>query len=117
MADIVNRYICETYDTESQFLTKDPVTRAKAREWMAAAEGTFMVHALAVGRTVPALFTECCFRNGILEATTVQSDRSQILYARWRIPKAAKSYLPEMEEGLKPNVQRDMAWLESELAA
>lgn len=52
---------------------------------MSAAEGTFMIHALA------------------------------ILYARWRLPEAAKSSLPEMEKGLSVNVQGDLDWLEHEL--
>jgi glutathione S-transferase len=52
---------------------------------MSAAEGTFMIHALA------------------------------ILYARWSIPQAAKSNLPEMEKSLSANVQKDLDWLEDEL--
>jgi glutathione S-transferase len=52
---------------------------------MSAAEGTFMIHALA------------------------------ILYARWHLPEAAKSSLPEMERGLSKNVQKDLDWLEEEL--
>ncbi len=38
----------------------------------------------------------------------------QLLYARWRIPKAASEHLPEMEKGLSPNIQNDLNWLESE---
>jgi glutathione S-transferase len=81
------RYLLETYGTDSFLLppTSQPAARAKVREWMSAAEGTFMIHALA------------------------------ILYARWRLPEAAKSSLPEMEKGLSVNVQRDLDWLEDEL--
>ncbi|KAJ9614076.1 hypothetical protein H2200_002212 [Cladophialophora chaetospira] len=80
-------YICETYDTSNHLIPKDPKTRAKVREWIAAAEGTFMLHALA------------------------------ILYARWRIPSAAKEHLPEMESSLSVNVHNDLNWLESELSS
>jgi glutathione S-transferase len=55
---------------------------------MSAAEGTFMIHGLAVH------------------------------YARWRMPEPAKSdgkTLAELEKGLAKNVQGDLDWLESEL--
>ncbi|KAK7888049.1 hypothetical protein LTR67_009444 [Exophiala xenobiotica] len=81
----IAEYLCETYDTSSRLLPRDPAARAKVREWMAAAEGTFMLHGLA------------------------------ILYARWRIPKAASEYLPEMEKGLSPNIHNDLNWLEGEV--
>jgi glutathione S-transferase len=55
---------------------------------MAASEGTFMIHGLAV------------------------------LYARWQMPEAGKKdILPEMERKLSANVQADLDWLESELQA
>lgn len=57
----------------------------KALEWLHAAEGAFMLHSMA------------------------------ILYSRWRIPEAAKSYLPEMEKGLSTNVHNDLNWIENEL--
>ncbi|KAJ9494905.1 hypothetical protein H2202_009610 [Exophiala xenobiotica] len=79
------KYLCETYDTSSRLLPREPAARAKAREWMAAAEGTFMLHGLA------------------------------ILYARWRLPKAASEHLPEMEKGLSPNIHNDLNWLEGEV--
>lgn len=41
---------------------------------------------------------------------------SQILYARWRLPKPAAEYLPEMEKGLSANVHNDLNWLEDELS-
>lgn len=40
-----------------------------------------------------------------------------ILYARWRLPEAAKASLHEMEKGLSVNVQKDLDWLENELKA
>ena len=45
----IAEYLCETYDTSGKLLPKEPRARAKVREWMAAAEGTFMIHGLAVG--------------------------------------------------------------------
>lgn len=38
-----------------------------------------------------------------------------ILYARWRIPEAAKEYLPEMEKGMSANIINDFKWIESAL--
>ena len=39
----------------------------------------------------------------------------QILYARWGLPEAHKSGLAGLEEGMSPNVRKDMDWLEAEL--
>jgi len=41
---------------------------------------------------------------------------SKIHYARWHIPAAAKSHLPELEQGLSANVHNDLNWMESELS-
>lgn len=38
-----------------------------------------------------------------------------ILYARWKIPDAAKEFLPEMEQGMSANVQNDFRWIEGAL--
>lgn len=38
-----------------------------------------------------------------------------ILYARWKIPEAAKPHLVEMEAGMSGNVQNDFNWIESAL--
>lgn len=38
-----------------------------------------------------------------------------ILYARWKIPEAAKNHLPEMESALSGNVHNDLNWLENTL--
>ena len=38
-----------------------------------------------------------------------------ILYARWQLPEAAKSSLPEMEKKLSVNVRKDLDWLEAGL--
>ncbi|KIW88012.1 uncharacterized protein Z519_11122 [Cladophialophora bantiana CBS 173.52] len=86
----LGEYILETYDPSSKSgllpPTGDPKSRAKVRELIAAAEGTFMIHALA------------------------------ILYARWRLPKPAAEYLPEMEKPLSVNIHNDLNWLDSELS-
>lgn len=40
------RYLCEHYDTSHRLLPADEAQRVKVREWIHAAEGTFMVHCL-----------------------------------------------------------------------
>jgi glutathione S-transferase len=78
-------YLCETYDKESKFLPADPAIRANVRQWLHAAEGTFMTHGLA------------------------------ILYARWQMPEEGKGMLKGMEERLSKNVRNDLGWLEGTL--
>ena len=80
-----SRYLCETYDPTHRTLPADPARRAHAREWIAAAEGTFMLHGIA------------------------------IFYARRRMPEAARPHLPAFEAGLVSNVRRDLDWLEAAL--
>ena len=79
-------YLLETYD-QSKLLPADPVIRSKVRQWIHAAEGTFMVHSLA------------------------------ILYARWMMSEPAKSdgTLDRLEDGMSVNVQKDLDWLDNEL--
>jgi glutathione S-transferase len=80
-------YLCEKYDTSSSFLpsTGDAQARAQVREWLHAAEGTFMTHGLA------------------------------ILYARWQMPEEGKGMLEGMEDRLSENVRNDLSWLEGML--
>jgi len=78
-------YLCETYDKEHKYLPSDPGTRADIRQWLHAAEGTFMTHALA------------------------------ILYARWHMPEEGRGMLAGMEERLGKNVRNDLGWLEGAL--
>lgn len=82
-----SRYICENYDPTHRLIPQDRAARAKVREWIAAAEGTFMIHGLAV------------------------------LYARWQMPEAGRTpeILGEIEKKLSTNVHKDFDWLESEL--
>jgi len=80
-----SRYLVETFDKDGKLLPKDVGARCKAYEWLHAAEGTFMLHALA------------------------------ILYARWKIPEAAKEYLAEMEQNMSANVLNDFRWIEGAL--
>lgn len=42
----VYRYLCEKYDTSHRLLPEDMAQRTKVRQWIHAAEGTFMVHCL-----------------------------------------------------------------------
>ncbi|KKY17456.1 putative glutathione s-transferase iii [Phaeomoniella chlamydospora] len=64
-----------------------PSPRAKVREYMAAAEGTFLMHALA------------------------------ILYARLHMPESGEQNgtLTKLEEALSKNVHNDLNWMETEL--
>jgi glutathione S-transferase len=80
-------YICETYDSSNRFLPPktDPSARAQVREWLHAAEGTFMVHAVA------------------------------ILYSRREMPDEGRNLVPALEERLSKNVKNDFNWLEGVL--
>lgn len=78
-------YLCETYDKDHNYLPNNAAIRADVRQWLHAAEGTFMTHALA------------------------------ILYARWHMPGEGRGMLAEMEERLGKNVRNDLGWLEGAL--
>jgi glutathione S-transferase len=81
------RYLCEQYDTQKRLIPKETDQRIKVLQWIHAAEGTFLLHGLA------------------------------ITYARLNIPKATQEeILSQTEEGLSVNVQRDLDWLETELS-
>ena len=41
-----HRYLCEQYDRSHRLLSTEPAQRIKVREYIHAAEGTFMVHCL-----------------------------------------------------------------------
>jgi glutathione S-transferase len=85
-ADGLHRYLCKNYDPSHRLIPTERVARAKVREWIAASEGTFMIHGLAV------------------------------LYARLQMPEAGKKdILPELEKKLGANVQGNFDWLELEL--
>lgn len=79
----------EKYDKGNKLLPGSQPARSQAQIWLHAAEGTFMLHALA------------------------------ITYARWNFPKdlaeANPHALQQMEDGLSVNVQKDFDWLEAEL--
>ncbi|KAK5321136.1 hypothetical protein LTR93_006378 [Exophiala xenobiotica] len=116
----IAEYLCETYDTSSRLLPQEPAARAKAREWMAAAEGTFMLHGLAASPRedchYPVRLSLChCRKDSRERRLTSRLAPFQILYARWRLPKAASEHLPEMEKGLSPNIHNDLDWLEGEV--
>ena len=80
----------EKYDKTGQLSggldVSDP-TRNRVRMFIHAAEGTFLIHALAV------------------------------TYARWFSPESVKSSgeIKELEKGLSVNIGKDLDWLESEL--
>lgn len=82
------RYLLEKYDPIARlFGGSDVAVRNRIRTFIHAAEGTFMVHALA---------------------TT---------YARWFSPESVmeSGELKEMEKGLAVNVGKDLDWLDSKL--
>lgn len=85
-----HRYICEHYDKQNRMIPTDAYLRSRTQTFIHAAEGTFMLHGLA------------------------------ILYFRWQLPQAAKDAAPaaiaEAEEKMSVNVHKDMDWLEGELA-
>lgn len=83
----IAEFLCERYDHEWILLCKTSQGRAQVGEWLHAAEGTFMTHALA------------------------------ILYARWQMPDEGKGLLGEIEERLSKNVKNDLSWLEGTLKA
>lgn len=79
LTSLVKILVCENYDPSHCLIPTERVARIKVREWIAASEGTFMIHGLAVP------------------------------YARWQMPEAGKNdILPEMEKKLSINVQADL---------
>lgn len=72
--------------TTNRLIPKDVKQRVKVLQWIHAAEGTFMLHAIA------------------------------ITYARWNIPEDSPDILAQAEEGFSVNVQNDLDWLETELS-
>jgi glutathione S-transferase len=84
--DVLDSYLCETYDKSHRLLPEDPAQRIKVRQWVHAAEATFALHAIA------------------------------ILYARWNIKDAPEGTIEAAEKGMSVNVQNDMSWLETELS-
>lgn len=72
--------------TTNRLIPKDVKQRVKVLQWIHAAEGTFMLHAIA------------------------------ITYARWNIPEDSPDILAQAEEGFSVNVQNDLDWLDTELS-
>lgn len=70
---LLPRYLCEAYDPSHRLIGSSINTRAQVREWMAASEGTFLMHGIA------------------------------IMYARARLPKSYCDAWPEMNRALSPN--------------
>jgi glutathione S-transferase len=80
--------LIEKYDKSQKLIGgQDEAKRNRVRTFIHAAEGTFMVHCLA------------------------------ITYARWFAPESMKSSgdLKKLEEGVAINVGKDLGWLNSEL--
>lgn len=83
-------YLIETYDTQHRLMPADAAGRAKVREWLHAAEGTFMLHSVAV------------------------------VYTRWQLPEDLPdrdAVVKGVEGKLSVNVHNDFDWLEGELKA
>ncbi|CZR59089.1 related to GTT1-glutathione S-transferase [Phialocephala subalpina] len=84
----ITEYLIEKYDKDGKLMGgKDEAVRNKVRMFIHAAEGTLMVHCLA------------------------------ITYARWFAPESVQKSgeLKELEKGLAVNVGKDLDWLNSEL--
>ena len=43
-----SRYLCEKYDKNHELMPTDTAARSQVRVWMSAADGTFLIHALAI---------------------------------------------------------------------
>lgn len=86
----IAEYVLETYDTQHRLMPADAAGRARVREWLHAAEGTFMLHTMAV------------------------------LYTRWQLPEDVPerdAVVKEVERKLSTNIHNDFDWLEGELKA
>jgi glutathione S-transferase len=77
----------ETYDKQNKLLPTYLPSRTRVREWLHAAEGTFLTHALAIARA-----------------------------KRFSPAYALTSVLPQMVKGMSVNVQKDLDWLENGLS-
>jgi glutathione S-transferase len=84
------RYLCDQYDSADRVIPKDPAQRARTEIFMHAAEGTLMLHA----------YTFFSFRSNIPKA----------------LQEAYPEAVSEAETKLSANVQKDLDWLEVELA-
>lgn len=83
----IAEYICETYDPVGRMLPKSQPERWRTQLWIQSAEGTFLLHALA------------------------------ITYARWNLPEGLSDEQKDaMEKGMSVNVQNDLQWLDDELS-
>ncbi|EIW85732.1 glutathione S-transferase C-terminal-like protein [Coniophora puteana RWD-64-598 SS2] len=86
----IAEYLCEKYDTTHRLYPAQQPLRSRAQIWLHAAEATFLLHSMA------------------------------IFYARGNFPPALKETNPDalaqMVKGMSVNVQRDLDWLEAELA-
>ncbi|TID23767.1 putative glutathione S-transferase 3-like [Venturia nashicola] len=83
----ITEYLCDTYDTEGRIIPQQQPARTRVQQWVHAAEGTFLLHALP------------------------------ITYARWFSPQRAQDNgdVKELEKNLSVNVQKDLDWLDEEL--
>lgn len=83
----ITEYLCDTYDKDGRMIPQQQPGRTNVQQWIHAAEGTFLLHALA------------------------------ITYARWFSPKRAQENgdMEELDQSLSTNVQKDLDWLNKEL--
>jgi glutathione S-transferase len=81
----ITEYLCEKYDQQHRVMPADVIQRARVREWMAASEGTFMMHGIA------------------------------IMYARARLPQNHKDAWPEMNKVMSGNIHNALNWLDGHL--
>lgn len=86
-----NSYLCDHYDISSRLIPSNPYLRSRTQTFIHAAEGTLLIHALA------------------------------ILYFRWSTPQSLNdnmlSELAETEKNMSVSVVADLDWLEGELGS
>ncbi len=82
----ITEYLCEKYDVLRTFMPSDPTQRLRVREWIAASEGSFLMHGIA------------------------------IMYARARLPKGTpEGTWKEINAVMSPNMHNNLNWLDSHL--
>ncbi len=103
------RYLVEKYDTNQSLMGgQDEAARNRVRMFIHAAEGTFMVHCLAI------TYARVRLTSHYIHTTIYTLINS---HRQWFSPESVKisGDLQKLESGLAINVHKDLDWLNSEL--